>query len=66
MRSTASTPSAPPRLRCAIVAEGVEEARHVQILQGLGCDQGQGYHFSRPVPEAELIPLFQQATFSPT
>ncbi len=66
MRSTASTPSAPPRPRCAIAAEGVEEARHVQILQGLGCDQGQGYHFSRPVPEAELIPLFQQATFSPT
>jgi len=44
----------------AIVAEGVEEARHVQILQGLGCDQGQGYHFSRPVPEAELIPLLKQ------
>lgn len=44
----------------AIVAEGVEEARHVQILQGLGCDQGQGYHFSRPVPEAELIPLLRQ------
>ncbi len=44
----------------AIVAEGVEESRHVQILQGLGCDQGQGYHFSRPVPEAELIPLLRQ------
>jgi len=50
----------------AIVAEGVEEARHVQILQGLGCDQGQGYHFSRPVPEADLIPLLRQAAFSPT
>ena len=43
----------------AIVAEGVEEARHVQILKGLGCDQGQGYHFSRPVPEAERLPLLQ-------
>ena len=43
----------------AIVAEGVEEARHVQILKNLGCDQGQGYHFSRPVPEAELLPLLQ-------
>ncbi|WP_291517491.1 GGDEF domain-containing phosphodiesterase [Acidovorax sp.] len=44
----------------AIVAEGVEEARHVQILQDLGCDQGQGYHFSRPVPESELLPLLQK------
>jgi diguanylate cyclase (GGDEF)-like protein len=44
----------------SIVAEGVEEARHVQILEGLGCDQGQGYHFSRPVPEAELLSFMQQ------
>ncbi|WP_298213007.1 EAL domain-containing protein [Acidovorax sp.] len=51
----------------AIVAEGVEEARHVQILKDLGCDQGQGYHFSRPIPEAELIPMLQRGcgTFDP-
>jgi len=35
------------------VAEGVEEAGQAVQLRALGCEQGQGYYFSRPVaPEA--------------
>ncbi len=35
------------------VAEGVEEAGQAAQLRALGCEQGQGYYFSRPVaPEA--------------
>jgi diguanylate cyclase (GGDEF)-like protein len=32
------------------VAEGVESERTVNLLEGLGCDIGQGFLFSRPLP----------------
>jgi diguanylate cyclase (GGDEF)-like protein/PAS domain S-box-containing protein len=38
-----------------IIAEGVETNEHVEALLALGCDQAQGYFFSRPVaPEVAL------------
>ena len=36
-----------------VVAEGVETAGQLEMLRGLGCDQGQGYHFARPMPAGE-------------
>jgi diguanylate cyclase len=36
-------------LRLKVVAEGVETAEQVSYLQKLGCDQYQGFFFSRPV-----------------
>jgi len=36
------------------VAEGVETAEQILQLQLLGCDLGQGYYWSRPLPAAEL------------
>ncbi|VXC72793.1 EAL domain-containing protein [Massilia sp. 9I] len=33
-----------------VVAEGIESRRQMQMLQALGCDEGQGFYFSRPVP----------------
>jgi diguanylate cyclase len=51
-----------------VVAEGVENHRQMQLLQKLGCDEGQGYFFSRPVPPGESQPLsapaFQPLTSS--
>jgi EAL domain-containing protein (putative c-di-GMP-specific phosphodiesterase class I) len=38
-----------------VVAEGVENAESVERLQQLGCDVLQGYHFSRPISQANLI-----------
>jgi diguanylate cyclase (GGDEF)-like protein len=35
-----------------VVAEGVESAEDHAILAGMGCDQAQGFHYSRPVPAA--------------
>jgi len=41
-------------LRLAVVAEGVETREQVAALLELGCDEGQGYFFSRPVPPDAL------------
>jgi len=40
-----------------VVAEGVEDAAQLAALSGYGCDQVQGYHFSRPMP-ADAVPGF--------
>ncbi len=40
-----------------IVAEGVETERQVSFLHALGCHVGQGYLFSKPIPDAEFIGL---------
>ncbi len=37
-----------------VVAEGVETEEALNLLLLMGCDQGQGYHWSRPVPPDEL------------
>jgi len=38
-----------------VVAEGIELACHIEMLQELGCDLGQGFHIGRPMP-AEKLP----------
>jgi diguanylate cyclase (GGDEF)-like protein len=44
-------------LGLSIVAEGIETDRQRQYLAGLGCEQGQGYLFGRPLPAAGLASL---------
>lgn len=41
-------------------AEGVEDDATRQLLAELGCDQGQGYLFARPMPGAELPGYMQR------
>jgi diguanylate cyclase (GGDEF)-like protein len=36
------------------VAEGVEQPEQAEALAALGCHLAQGYHFSRPVPAADM------------
>ena len=40
-------------LRVPTVAEGVETAEQLLTLKSIGCDIGQGYLFSRPIPAEE-------------
>jgi len=40
-----------------VVAEGVEDQLQLDALADYGCDQIQGYHFSRPMP-AGMVPGF--------
>ncbi len=42
-----------------VVAEGVEDEATVQELSALGCDMGQGYYFSRPMPVDALVAWFE-------
>lgn len=43
-----------------VVAEGVETREHADLLQALGCEQGQGYYFARPVPAEQIIQMWNQ------
>jgi EAL domain-containing protein (putative c-di-GMP-specific phosphodiesterase class I) len=36
------------------VAEGIETPAQAAVVRELGCDKGQGYLFSRPLPAGEL------------
>jgi EAL domain-containing protein (putative c-di-GMP-specific phosphodiesterase class I) len=44
-------------LKLNIVAEGVEDAAQLSFLNTLGCDEYQGYYFSRPLPPADIADL---------
>jgi len=37
-------------LKLKVVAEGVETAPQIALLRSLGCDEVQGYYFSKPLP----------------
>ncbi len=42
-------------LGLTVVAEGVETKEQVRLLSDLKCDFLQGYYFSKPVPDKQLI-----------
>jgi EAL domain-containing protein (putative c-di-GMP-specific phosphodiesterase class I) len=42
-----------------VVAEGIETQVQKDYLQSRGCEMGQGYLFSRPVPAGEISSLLQ-------
>ena len=42
-------------LSLSVVAEGVEVKAQYDFLKSLGCDEIQGFYFSKPLPEDELL-----------
>lgn len=44
-----------------VTAEGVELEAEARLLRELGCDCAQGFLFSEPIPEAQLMAQWQQA-----
>lgn len=53
-------------LGMSVIAEGVETAAQLEILQGMGCEYGQGFYFSRAVTAsaAEVMIARQSARAS--
>lgn len=45
-------------LGLAVIAEGIERPAQLRFLIAEGCQTAQGYWFNRPMPAAELQPLF--------
>ena len=41
------------------IGEGVESRAQLEHLRRVGCDFGQGYYFSKPVPLEEFLPLIE-------
>ncbi len=48
-------------LRLKVIAEGVETTEQLRFLRDHGCDEMQGYYFSKPLPESEFLRLLQDS-----
>lgn len=51
-------------LSLSVTAEGVETTEQLVALRELGCSEGQGYLFSRPLPAAQVAALLRQPPFA--
>ena len=47
-------------LRLRAIAEGVETAQQLEFLRRHGCDEIQGYFFSKPLPYDQLTKILAQ------
>ncbi|MGE0285788.1 MAG: EAL domain-containing protein [Bradyrhizobium sp.] len=50
------------QLGLSVIAEGIENRATADFLVAMGCEEGQGYHFGKPMPVAKLEEQFFAAT----
>ncbi|PKI16174.1 bifunctional diguanylate cyclase/phosphodiesterase [Colwellia sp. 12G3] len=48
------------KLGLRVIAEGIETKEQMKLLMDSGCDYGQGYYFSRPIPGDEFMQLLSR------
>jgi len=46
-------------LNLTIIAEGIEDERQAETLRKLGCHEGQGYLYAKPMPPAQFLEWLQ-------
>jgi EAL domain-containing protein (putative c-di-GMP-specific phosphodiesterase class I) len=46
------------KLGLSVIAEGIEDADTAKWLCQMGCQEGQGYHYGRPMPGREFEERF--------
>ncbi|MBT8119867.1 MAG: EAL domain-containing protein [Gammaproteobacteria bacterium] len=51
-------------LKLALHAEGVENERQLNVLKGLGCQFGQGYYWSKPLPGNEYEQFYMNQIYN--
>ncbi len=51
------------KLNIKVIAEGVETLEQMQCLKAIGCDYGQGYYWSKPLPADEFEAFLQRSKF---
>jgi EAL domain-containing protein (putative c-di-GMP-specific phosphodiesterase class I) len=54
------------QLGLSVIAEGIENRATTDLLTIMGCEEGQGYYFARPLPVAELERQFLATETSST
>lgn len=42
-----------------VIAEGIEQVEQAALLQGIGCNSGQGFLFHKPMPAESFVALYQ-------
>jgi diguanylate cyclase (GGDEF)-like protein/PAS domain S-box-containing protein len=47
-------------LGLGVIAEGVETKEQLEFLQQVQCEEVQGYYFSRPIPDNDLVKLINK------
>jgi EAL domain-containing protein (putative c-di-GMP-specific phosphodiesterase class I) len=50
-------------LKMRVIAEGIETESQLNILKNLGCDYGQGYLMSKPLPKDAMEELLHKKQF---
>ena len=51
-------------LKLALLAEGVENERQLDMLKGLGCQYGQGYYWSKAIPGDEYEQFYMNQIYN--
>ena len=47
------------KLNLTVIAEGIEEEAQAQTLRSMGCHEGQGYLYAKPMVSAQLVQWVQ-------
>lgn len=52
-------------LHLKVIAEGIETAEQLEMLHEMGCEYGQGYLFSKPLPASDIDTFLSSAMAAP-